>query len=58
MELMGFLAYLLTKFAAYSGWGFAEPRRKGPAQLVLWIPAFADGGLLRNGNFPGGINDE
>jgi hypothetical protein len=41
MELMGFLAYLLTKFAAYSGWcfvglGWFGPSREGRVRRSLF----------------------
>jgi hypothetical protein len=41
MEFLGFLAYLLTKFAAYSGWcyvglGWFDPGRKGRVRGSLF----------------------
>ena len=41
MELMGFVAYLLTKFAAYSGWcfvglGWFDPSREGRVRGSLF----------------------
>ena len=41
MELLGFLAYLLTKFAAYSGWCYVglrwfDPSREGKARGSLF----------------------
>lgn len=65
MECLGVLAYLLTKFAAYSGWCYLglrwfDPSREkeGQRQPVLWILAVIDGSLFRDGHLSSGLNDE
>jgi hypothetical protein len=57
MEFQGFLAYLLTKFAAYSGWCYVGLRwfdssrdRKARGSLFYGFLR-CDGGLFWDGNF-------